>query len=756
MVLPRLLGVVLCLAALAWSGAARAQETPPAVVVLGLEGVVDLAPGAAFLVDPDGQLNLSDVVTPVNARRFRADGRSAPSFGLTRAAVWMRVTIDWRVDDRDLWCLLIRHGGMDRVDLYLPQAGGPYRQVSAGLDVPHAYEQAPHRRIAFRLPPEFQGGTIYMRVVSSGPIRLPVQIVDVGAYERREAVEYALLACYCGLLLALGVYMTTIWFAVRPPGALWLAGGVFSLLVCIVVSHGLIGELISPGLQPPAREVGLIAALAAIICSNLFIVDFIGLRATYRALTLGFTVTNIGLAGAAIVTLTDPLIGRAATAGLAMVTTILGVCAVIVALAERRSGAIALGLSWLVGKAGGAMLHVMAWAALVTPAATGILGFGAVVVAALLAVVAMAGRLRDERLRAEAALRDSEARFRDFANASSDWFWETDVERRFTHFGGAALKMIGFEPTRALGRRAFEVASLRPSEDVDAISRAIAERRPFRDALYSYRQRADEMRYLRVSGVPIFDAEGRFAGYRGVAADVTEERRAREARQQREKLAALGQLAGGVAHEINNMLHPVLNFAREAREAPASREADRRRYLDIVIDNTRKAGEIVKRVLTFARGEAARPSEIDLAQAVRDALDLARGALPPEVTLETEVPAACGFARVAPAEVTQVVLNLTVNAKQAMKSGGTLRIALAPPAPNGGGARLTVSDTGEGMDEATRARLFEPFFTTRGDSGTGLGLSVVYGIVTSWRGAINVDSRPGGGTRFTIDIPTED
>ncbi|MBV9836214.1 MAG: PAS domain S-box protein [Alphaproteobacteria bacterium] len=752
MVLPRLLGIVLCLAALAWSGATRAQEGPPPVVVFGLEGAVDLAPAASFLVDPDGQLGLSDVIAPPYAQRFRPDGRTAPSFGLTRAAVWMRVAVDWRVNDRDLWWLLIRHGGMDRVDLYLPLADGSYRLVSAGLDVPHAFDPAPHRRIAFRLPPEFPGGMIYLRVVSSGPIRLPVQIVDARAFEKREAVEYALLACYCGLLLALGVYMTTIWFAVRPPGALWLAAAVFSLFVCIVVSHGLIGELVSPQLQPPAREVGLIAGLAAIICSNLFIVDFVGLRSSYRALTLGFTATNVGLIATAFVAVADPLLSRALTAGLAMVTTILGVCAVIVALAERRAGAIALALSWLVGKAGGIMLHVMAWAALVTPAATGILGFGAVVVAALLAVVAMAGRLRAERVGAEMALRDSEARFRDFANASSDWFWETDAERRFTHFGGAALKMIGFEPARALGRRAFEVASLRPSEDVDAISRAIAERRPFRDAIYSYRQRVEETRYLRVSGVPIFDGQGRFTGYRGVAADVTEERRAREARLQREKLAALGQLAGGVAHEINNMLHPVLNFAREARDAPPARETERRRYLDIVIDNTRKAGEIVSRVLAFARGEAARPREIDLAQAVREAVDLARGALPPEIVLESEVPADCGFARVAPAEVTQVLLNLTVNAVQAMKKGGTLRIALRR-ATTGAGSQLTVGDTGEGMDEATRARLFEPFFTTRGDSGTGLGLSVVYGIVTSWRGAINVESRLGTGTRFTIDIP---
>jgi PAS domain S-box-containing protein len=755
MLLPRLLGVVLCLAALAWSDAARAQGAPQPIAVHGLEGVVDLAPAATFLVDPDGRLNLSDVTAPANARRFRPDGRSAPSFGLTRAAVWMRIAVDWHVDDREQWWLLIRHGGMDRVDLYLPRHGGPYRRLSAGLEVPHAYEPAPHRRIAFRLPPEFQGGTIYLRVVSAGPVRLPVQILDALAFERREASEYVLLAGYCGLLLALGVYMTTIWFAVRPAGALWLAAAVFSLFVCVVVSHGLIGELVSPGLQPPAREVGMIAALLGIACSNLFIVDFLGLRTSYRALALGFIAANAGLAAAAVVVLVDPLIGRIASAGLGVVTTILGVCAVIVALAERRAGAIALALGWLVGEAGGIMLHVMAWAALVTPAATGLLGFGAVVAAALLAVVAMAGRLRDERRRAEAALRDSEARFRDFANASSDWFWETDAERRFTHFGGAALKMIGFEPARALGRRAFEVASLRPSEDVDTISRAIAERRPFRDAVYSYRQRADETHYLRVSGVPIFDGEGRFAGYRGVAADITEERRAREARQQREKLAALGQLAGGVAHEINNMLHPVLNFAREAREAPLTREADRRRYLDIVIDNTRKAGEIVSRVLAFARGEAARPREIDLAQAVRDSLDLARGALPPEVALEVQVPASCGFARVAPAEVTQVVLNLTVNAVQAMSNGGTLRISLARAA-TGGGARLTVSDTGEGMDEATRARLFEPFFTTRGDSGTGLGLSVVYGIVTSWRGAIGVESRIGGGTRFTIDIPPAD
>lgn len=241
-----------------------------------------------------------------------------------------------------------------------------------------------------------------------------------------------------------------------------------------------------------------------------------------------------------------------------------------------------------------------------------------------------------------------------------------------------------------------------------------------------------------------------------VAVDVTERYRREAAEKERERLVSLGHLAGGIAHEINNLLHPIVNLTADAIADQEDGPADVREPLRIIQSCGRKAGEIVRNILRFARGVPRQGGQsIVIEEAVTEAVAINRQALPRGVTLAFRSSAAGMRAAVGETEVMQVITNLIRNAIQAIGDSGRIDVIL--DAEGNKLLRLTVADSGTGMDEETKRRLFDPFYTTRPiGEGTGLGLSVVHGIVGDWHGRIAVTSDPGHGAVFTIEFPAAD
>ena len=267
-----------------------------------------------------------------------------------------------------------------------------------------------------------------------------------------------------------------------------------------------------------------------------------------------------------------------------------------------------------------------------------------------------------------------------------------------------------------------------------------------------------------MAGSPILTEDGTFVGTMLNVSDVTGKRSMDAQIVQNQRLEAIGQFAGGIAHDFNNLLTSIQGYTEFARSSLPPDDPIRA-DLDQVLASTERAGSITRKLLAFTRRQVLLPSNVDPAVVIADLVPILRPLLGDTVKVVLDAPLRQVAVRVDPTQLEQIILNLAVNARDAMPSGGTVSIAIRnvpPPDPErpdpdltaGPFVRISVTDTGLGMDEETRTRIFDPFFTTKGPGkGTGLGLSTVFGIVAQSGGQIQVETEPGRGSTFHVDLP---
>jgi len=219
-------------------------------------------------------------------------------------------------------------------------------------------------------------------------------------------------------------------------------------------------------------------------------------------------------------------------------------------------------------------------------------------------------------------------------------------------------------------------------------------------------------------------------------------------------MEVVGRLAGGVAHDFNNLLLAIRGYAELARLA-AAEGTDNTAEIDEIMTAAGRAGDLTAQLLAFSRRQVLNPVLLDLGAVVTEMVSMLRRLIHGNVELVTQLPEGPALVRADRAQMEQVIANLTVNASDAMPDGGTLTIEIGPSL-DGQTLLLSVRDTGTGMDAATASQMFEPFFTTKGAGGTGLGLSMVHGIVNQSGGSIAVESTPGEGTTLSIELPLAD
>jgi PAS domain S-box-containing protein len=269
---------------------------------------------------------------------------------------------------------------------------------------------------------------------------------------------------------------------------------------------------------------------------------------------------------------------------------------------------------------------------------------------------------------------------------------------------------------------------------------------------------------VSVSAAPLWDRGGRIHGIMAVLEDVTERKRLEEQLRQAMKMEAIGRLAGGVAHDFNNMLTAIRGYSELLiADLPAG---DRKRHrAEEILKAAERAASLTQQLLAFSRRQVIQPKIVDLNALLANLMGMLRRVIGEDIRLVAHLDPGLWPVTADPGQLEQVVLNLAVNARDAMPQGGVLTIETANVRNEsasgdghaGGGpdaVQLTVRDTGSGMDAGTLSRIFEPFFTTKElGRGTGLGLATVYGIVEQSGGTITADSAPGRGTTFTIRFP---
>lgn len=342
----------------------------------------------------------------------------------------------------------------------------------------------------------------------------------------------------------------------------------------------------------------------------------------------------------------------------------------------------------------------------------------------------------------------------------------TDGPRPEVFYVNAEFERLTGYKTSSLVKRS--VGALRPGDggaDWDKVNRALLTSSAGAFELVCARR--DGTTFLaQLEVAPVRDHPGREANVFVLnLRDITVDRQRADQLLQSQKMEALGQLSGGVAHEINNLLQPVLALSDLGQDIADKDPIKVRKYFEVIASSARKARDVVRQVLTFARRDTPELAAYPITALVEDGLHLLHSGLPPEIKLIQSLDATGVEAMVNPTQVSQVMLNLVKNAADAMDGRGTVAVSLRPIDLESAAAvalaltpgrwiELKVTDQGCGMDSYTLSRVFEPFFTTKlAGKGTGLGLSVVYSIVTGWGGTLKLESEVDQGTTAMVYIP---
>jgi two-component system, cell cycle sensor histidine kinase and response regulator CckA len=369
-----------------------------------------------------------------------------------------------------------------------------------------------------------------------------------------------------------------------------------------------------------------------------------------------------------------------------------------------------------------------------------------------------------ERSQAEEALRQSEERYRDLFENANDIIYTHNLNGCFTSINKRGEMLTGYRRDELLG---MNIGSIVAPEYLALISDcASSEITGGKEAkLYDIEIITKDRRRLPVEvNARLIYEGGRPAGIQGIARDISERQQLEEQLRHSQKMEAIGRLAGGIAHDFNNLLTAIIGYSQLVLGRMAANDPMRKEIEEISNAGTRAAA-LTNQLLAFSRKQVSQPIMFDLNNTVTGLQEMLERLLGEDVHLSIRLAPDPVEVKADPGYIEQVVMNLVINARDAMHKGGILTIETAdievkaesghdPQVQPGSYVTLSISDTGSGMDSETMSHIFEPFFTTKEQGkGTGLGLSTVYGIVKQSGGHISVFSQKGLGTTFKVWFP---
>jgi len=372
-----------------------------------------------------------------------------------------------------------------------------------------------------------------------------------------------------------------------------------------------------------------------------------------------------------------------------------------------------------------------------------------------------------ERKQAEEALRESEEKYSLLANKIPSIVYKGYKDWSVDFFGEKIEQLTGYSANEFNSKR-IKWIDIIVKEDIESA------RRSFIQALktdksyvrkYRIKSKTGDILWIDDRGQIICDSNGEIEYASGTFFDITKTKKFEAQLQQSQKLLSLGTLAGGIAHDLNNLLFPIFGFV-DMMLQDTLEDSPYQRPLNEVLTAAKRARDLVKQILTFSRQADQELKPVQVQLVLKEVLKLSSSMLPSTIDIKQNIGNDCGFVMADPTQLHQIVMNLVTNAYHAMQdAGGELEVSLKevdldvgdlqdPAMIPGRYICLTVADTGIGIEQPVLNQIFDPYFTTKEkDKGTGLGLSVVHGIVKGYRGDIRVYSEPGKGTVFHVYLP---
>jgi len=380
-----------------------------------------------------------------------------------------------------------------------------------------------------------------------------------------------------------------------------------------------------------------------------------------------------------------------------------------------------------------------------------------------------------ERKRTEELLRLSEVKFRDLIESTSDLIWEVDMGGVYKYASPQVESMLGYKPEEVIGMSPFELMPPEEAKKIAAVFKELIEAGKPIVRLENVNLHKDGRRVvLETSGLPFYDDAGKVIGYRGVDRNITERKQVETEKEQLEnalqhsqKMESLGHLTGGIAHEFNNLLGIIRGFTGLA-VTKCTNQGDEKLlgFMRNIDTASERASNLVAQMLSFSRTEQIDDVPLNISSLILDNFNILRATLPSTIEIKTKVDPQLPRILVNPKQINQILMNLSVNARDAMDGVGKLTIRLcwrygldtedsiSHKQIEGDWIELSVSDTGSGIEPEIVKNIFDPFFTTKEvGKGTGMGLSTIYRIVEDHAGHILIDSEQGKGTTFRLLFP---
>ncbi len=373
-----------------------------------------------------------------------------------------------------------------------------------------------------------------------------------------------------------------------------------------------------------------------------------------------------------------------------------------------------------------------------------------------------ANRMLEDRMKSEEALRRSEAKFRDIVESSADPIWEIENRGHILIYISPQIKdMLGYSPEEMIGKPFRDFLPKEEARRIISILEEKAQRcEPIQSMEHKVSRKDGTEIIVESSAVPFFDEEHQLTGYRGISRDITQRKKTDEELQKMQKLTSIGTLAGGIAHDFNNILMGVFGNIEIARmKLEPGHEVYG--FIDNAYTALGRATKLTKQLLTFARGGDPLLEAVDLQAILKTSVRFNLSGS--NVKAHFDLPDNLWQVKADRGQIDHVIANLVINAKQAMPEGGTIYVTAMnisdikkPSAPllSGDFVRLTIRDEGIGISSKDIGRIFDPYFSTK-DTGSGLGLATVHGIIKKHGGHISVESTLDTGTIFTLYLPAE-